>query len=698
MSEPNPPNPPSSLADHDLLRRFVRDADEIAFEEIVRRHQRLVMSVCRRVVGGNGDADDAFQAVFLVLARRPRSIRRARSLSSWLYTVAWRASHRLVRLRRKKSMETLTQPTPSDDPDPLDQIAAEQHANVLHEELSLLPERYREVLVMSYFSQHTSQQIADQLQLTRGVVDHRIRQARNMLRVRLARRGVALGVLAVVSAAMNSAEAAAAVTPNLLESTIRLGTQTMTGTVPGTVDTSHLETLIRPETTLMNLKLVSAVGACLAVVVAGTAGMAQLGESAAAGSSATSAPRINAASSESPPSAGEVSAATSDFVTSAIAISSSDEQPVPIATSASGPITAERTDKIPSNVVEPRDRWLHSMMHQPIPALEFRGETPLAEILDYLADHYTETHGRADEFRWTVWPDDTTLQLENIDSLDDVIVSDIRLEGLPLRQALELIFEKTTDPPLTWDIRHGVFEVTTVAALQSDPEYRVTRTYPIGRIPNVEDLIRDHLKTREIYLVEDGESRASDLGTEYGAISQFEGSLVVTHHRMAQEAVAEFLRTISAIQPAVSSAGRPSTTAAGYGTTPSVPAVAVSRRRSSAADRDRAAAQAGFLRFSDTSIVVNLNDERMARYLSLNFAVQVEPALVERTRQRLDEQAPALRSWLISYLSDLPIKEVRGAANQRNVKLAIQEQFSGMLFPNGDGQLIDVVFLEFAVQ
>lgn len=128
--------------------------------------------------------------------------------------------------------------------------------------------------------------------------------------------------------------------------------------------------------------------------------------------------------------------------------------------------------------------WLNRMLKEPIPALEFRGETPLSEILDFLAEHYTQTWGSlggsaGSEFRMTIWPDDATLELENIDSLDDVVISDIRLEGVPLRTALKLIFEKTTDPPLTYVIQDDVMKITTVEEANSENSL-VTRVYPVG--------------------------------------------------------------------------------------------------------------------------------------------------------------------------------------------------------------------------
>ena len=104
-SESNEQNP-AFPSDRDLLRRFIHDGDESSFAAIVERHASLVMSVCRRVVGQSPDVDDAFQATFFALSKRPASVYECGLLSGWLYSVAWRASVRLVRLRNR----TMTQP------------------------------------------------------------------------------------------------------------------------------------------------------------------------------------------------------------------------------------------------------------------------------------------------------------------------------------------------------------------------------------------------------------------------------------------------------------------------------------------------------------------------------------------------------------------------------------------------------------
>ena len=127
---------PESLNDGDLIRRFLQDDDEQAFAAIVVKYQSLVRGVCRRVIGCEADIDDAFQATFLSLARSPRSVRKATSLSSWLYTVAWRASIRLLKQRQRRSEVGLGLESETSSADALEQISSQQDMLVLDEELN----------------------------------------------------------------------------------------------------------------------------------------------------------------------------------------------------------------------------------------------------------------------------------------------------------------------------------------------------------------------------------------------------------------------------------------------------------------------------------------------------------------------------------------------------------------------------------
>src|SRR5262245_50020196 len=121
---------PISLNDGQLLERFLRAQDREAFEALIARHGRMVLGVCRRVLRCPHDADDAFQATFLLLARKARSIRKKRSVGSWLYGTAYRVAVRLrktaeLRRNKERDMANWTNAAPHGDPlgDPLSLVA-----------------------------------------------------------------------------------------------------------------------------------------------------------------------------------------------------------------------------------------------------------------------------------------------------------------------------------------------------------------------------------------------------------------------------------------------------------------------------------------------------------------------------------------------------------------------------------------------
>jgi RNA polymerase sigma factor (sigma-70 family) len=197
------------LADADLLRRFLEQRDEAAFAAIVRRHHGLVYGVCRRRLVSSHDAEDAFQATFLVLAQKGHKIASRESLSSWLYGVAYRVALRLARQRAASPTAPLEESLMVHD-DPLELLAARHEQIVTDEELAALPERLRAPVVLRYLAGKSNDEVAEELAISVSAVEGRLKRAKAHLRGQLVRRGIALGTtLATLGAAKWQAACAA---------------------------------------------------------------------------------------------------------------------------------------------------------------------------------------------------------------------------------------------------------------------------------------------------------------------------------------------------------------------------------------------------------------------------------------------------------------------------------------------------------
>jgi RNA polymerase sigma factor (sigma-70 family) len=183
------------LTDGQLLERFTActgEAAELAFAALVERHGPMVLRVCRSVLREPHDAQDAFQATFLVLVRKAGSIRNRDSLASWLHGVACRtaacANTTAARRRRHERRAAERVMTSVDDGE------RDDLAPVLHEELDRLPEKYRAPIVLCHLEGLTHEQTAQRLRWPVGTVRSRLARGREQLRGRLIRRGLALSV------------------------------------------------------------------------------------------------------------------------------------------------------------------------------------------------------------------------------------------------------------------------------------------------------------------------------------------------------------------------------------------------------------------------------------------------------------------------------------------------------------------------
>src|SRR5579883_683658 len=201
--------------DADLLERFATQRDETAFESLLCRHGPLVWSVCRRVLDEEHTAEDAFQATFLVLVRKARSVRKQASIRSWLHGVALRVALRArqqEQLRHRRELET-----PSRGPG---EATWHDVRPILDEEIQRLPEKYRLPVILCYLEGHTNDEAARLLNCPRGTIATRLARARERLRSRLLRRGVTLSAGSLVAMLTDNAQSAS-VAPRLLTQTAR---------------------------------------------------------------------------------------------------------------------------------------------------------------------------------------------------------------------------------------------------------------------------------------------------------------------------------------------------------------------------------------------------------------------------------------------------------------------------------------------
>ncbi len=205
----------AGLSDRALVERFLGRGDgaESAFAGLVERHGPMVLRVCRDVLRDPHDADDAFQAVFLILARRAGSIRSRESVGPWLYGVALRVARtaRKGAGRRREVERKGAEMRAEEEPAEVDRLDA---APAIHDEVGRLPEKYRAAVVLCYFEGLTHEQAAGQLGWPVGTVRSRLAGARDRLRSRLTRRGLApsAGFLAASAAA----EGMSAIVPSAL--------------------------------------------------------------------------------------------------------------------------------------------------------------------------------------------------------------------------------------------------------------------------------------------------------------------------------------------------------------------------------------------------------------------------------------------------------------------------------------------------
>ena len=202
--------------DATLLQAFRTDGDADALDALVRKHASLVYAACRKVLP-HSEADDVFQATFLVLMRDARSIRKGQSVGSWLYGVAHRLAlqARVGRARRTRIEGRARPPAPA-HPDP----SWKEACATLHEELDRLPDKYRLPLLLCYLDGKSRDEAAAELGWSLNVVRGHLERGREQLRRRLERRGIGLSA-GLVAAVLGNSVTAGSPPARLVESALR---------------------------------------------------------------------------------------------------------------------------------------------------------------------------------------------------------------------------------------------------------------------------------------------------------------------------------------------------------------------------------------------------------------------------------------------------------------------------------------------
>jgi RNA polymerase sigma factor (sigma-70 family) len=269
-----------NLSDGQLLDRYLEgasDSAEGAFAQLVERHGSMVLATCRSVLRDWHDAEDAFQATFMILARRADSLRVMDSLGPWLHQVAYRTAScalaaAIRRRRHEQKAASLTGFLVREE-------KRDDAGVVLHQEIERLPERYRAVIVLCCLEGLTINQAARRLEWPPGTVQSRLARGRVRLRAGLVRRGLAPSV-SLTAAALMPGPAEAAVPVALAVTCVRIAVQASAGRIAGAVPESVFQ-LMKGGMHSMFMTRVRIAATCLvtfAALMAGVGGLAQIAQ------------------------------------------------------------------------------------------------------------------------------------------------------------------------------------------------------------------------------------------------------------------------------------------------------------------------------------------------------------------------------------------------------------------------------------
>jgi RNA polymerase sigma factor (sigma-70 family) len=409
----------AGVSEWQLLHRYLDGRDEVAFEAIVARHGPMVLGVCRRILADARDVEDAFQATFVVLARKGGTLAETDPVGHWLYGVAYRVALRArasaARRRRLEGSATPLELARSDDRSSLDL------GEVIDEELARLPSKYRSPVVLCYLEGQTHEEAARQLGWPLGTVKGRLARARELLKGRLARRGVAPGgLLGLVRGSR------VAVPRPLLDLTMRAAEAGRSaGEVPAAV-----ASLVAGSLSTMFMNKLKAAGIVVLVLGTGAAVMAYQATKVASRAQSKEHP----ASSKEAQGPSMASADVTDWV-------------------AGWPDLTTKPDN------DPKTKAIHKVLEEPL-TMNFGTDTPLSDVIKYIKD---ATQRPEMPKGLIIYVDPAGLQDADKTIADTVV---IELEDVPLKHTLALLLKQLT---LRYVVKDGLLTIT-----NSNPEDEIT--------------------------------------------------------------------------------------------------------------------------------------------------------------------------------------------------------------------------------
>jgi RNA polymerase sigma factor (sigma-70 family) len=265
------------LTDGQLLHAFLATHDECAFEAFVRRHGPMVLGVCRRVLRNAHDAEDAFQAAFLVLIRKAASLAGREIVGDWLHGVAYRTALKARTAQARRRVKERQMPRcEADAPD----LSPEWPA-LLDQELNGLPQKYRVAVILCDLEGRTHQEAARRLGCPVGTISGRLSRARALLARRLRRRGLTLST-GLLAAALCPDATAAAVSRALVGSTVKAATLIAAGQAAAGIVSARVAVLTEGVVKAMLLTKLKTLGAVVLVVALVSVGAGALRPAAAA--------------------------------------------------------------------------------------------------------------------------------------------------------------------------------------------------------------------------------------------------------------------------------------------------------------------------------------------------------------------------------------------------------------------------------